>query len=429
MKRVFILLLLLVILSNCSQPTPTYTAKEQRQTSEAQRKTKIAEKTLHPDYPPVTPELVSPNDTKNDQPINGSIQVEVADPDSKELLVRFYIRPHTEIINDFSIIAIPDTQIYAYFDTQMAMDQTRWISDNREALNIVAAAHLGDSVHVPSDLKQWEYANRAFLELDPSIPYGISVGNHDQDPFEQTDGESTVQYNKYFGLETFSSRTYYGGHYGDNNDNSYILFSASGLDFVMLFLEFDDDPNIEVMDWAKSVLQSHPTRIGIVVVHSLLYQDGSWTTQGEAVFRNLKKEPNLRLMLGGHIPGQARRTDLFNGNVIHSILSDYQEEEEGGNGKLRIMRFSPAENTLFVTTYSPTTGEYYTDDASTFSLPFELIPPYTQIGQEVEAKSGSTVRQEYKDLLPGMQYDWFAEVSDGMSTIKSPVWTFNTLPK
>ena len=39
----------------------------------------------------------------------------------------------------------------------------------------------------------------------------------------------------------FLPYNYYGGHYGANNDNHYDLFSASGMDFIVIYFEYDDD--------------------------------------------------------------------------------------------------------------------------------------------------------------------------------------------
>ena len=56
-------------------------------------------------------------------------------------------------------------------------------------------------------------------------------------------GNSTQLYNTYFGESRFLGRTYYGGHFGSNNDNHFSLFSASGMDFIVIYLEFDPAAN------------------------------------------------------------------------------------------------------------------------------------------------------------------------------------------
>ena len=61
-------------------------------------------------------------------------------------------------------------------------------------------------------------------------------------------------------------------------------------------------------------------------------------------------------MLGGHKPGEGMRQDTGPNPTMLFILflSDYQSLSNGGDGWLRIMEFSPANNEITVTTYSPT---------------------------------------------------------------------------
>ena len=81
-------------------------------------------------------------------------------------------------------------------------------------------------------------------------------------------------------------------------------------------------------------------------------------------------------MLGGHVSSEGMREDTGpNNNVIYSLLSDYQDLPNGGNGWLRIMEFSPANNEITVSTYSPWLDEYGTDtemDGNSTSAPFTL---------------------------------------------------------
>jgi hypothetical protein len=130
--------------------------------------------------------------------------------------------------------------------------QTQWIVENKDSLNIVYIAHVGDLVqrgdNNGNDI-EWLNADSAMSILEDSvstgladgIPYGIAVGNHDQSPSGDADG-STFSYNQFFGVERFSGRDYYGGHFGSNNDNHFDFFSASGLDFIVIYLEYDVNP-------------------------------------------------------------------------------------------------------------------------------------------------------------------------------------------
>jgi hypothetical protein len=85
------------------------------------------------------------------------------------------------------------------------------------------------------------------------------------------------------------------------------------------------------------------------------------------------------MLLGAHVPrddGEGQRVDTFNGMTVHSLLSNYQAYENGGNGWLRIMQFAPSTNSVSVRTYSPTINEgaggYLSDENSEFELSVDL---------------------------------------------------------
>ena len=95
-------------------------------------------------------------------------------------------------------------------------------------------------------------------------------------------------------------------------------------------------------------------------------------TQGQAIYDNLKDNPNLFLLLCGHICGEGQRSDVFDGTTVRSILTDYQCRTNGGNGWLRIMTFSPANDTITFKTYSPTLNQFETDADSQFTLSYDM---------------------------------------------------------
>lgn len=53
------------------------------------------------------------------------------------------------------------------------------------------------------------------------------------------------------------------------------------------------------------------------------------------------------------------------------MLADFQEEDYGGNGWLRILTFSPENNTIKVQTYSPSLEKFQTDTNSEFELEYD----------------------------------------------------------
>lgn len=292
--------------------------------------------------------------------------------------VRFYVRPAVSR-QDFTIVALPDTQCYTREINSgtmaMFLSQIRWILENRERSNIVFVAHLGDLVD-RGDFAEWEWwnATNAMYQLeDPSltglpdgIPYTVALGNHDGN---RAGGfanhaqfrEDSVFYNRYFGVERFRPRAWYGGHFGRNNNNHYTLFSAGGLDFVVLTLEFAAGTNAPVMEWARDVLAQQGDRLGILVSHSLLYAQGVgntdwrkrwWSPEGQAIYEAMKTSSNLFLMLCGHDPVTGYRIDTHEGRQIITVLSDF-ENLDGGSGWMRLFQFSPERNEIRVRTFSP----------------------------------------------------------------------------
>lgn len=304
--------------------------------------------------------------------------------------------------SSFTIVVLPDTQFYAASmnggTPEMFESQTRWVVENREGLNIVFVTHLGDCVQNGDEqVAEWEVADAAFSLLDDpgtsslsgGIPFGIAVGNHDQSPGGDPDG-TTDYYNQFFGESRFRGRAYYGGHYGLVNDNHYQLFSAGPHDFIAIHLEYDTSPDEAILHWADDLLKTHSDRQAIVITHFLMgygqrppgysaeeLGPGSFGTQGQAIYDALKDNPNLFLMLGGHVGGrggEGRREDTYDGNRVYSLLSDYQSRENGGNGLLRIMRFFPDRGEIAVSTFSPYAddgrGTYERDEDSEFVLEY-----------------------------------------------------------
>jgi hypothetical protein len=443
--------------------------------------------------PPDAPTLVGPPDGASGVAVPVALTVTVSDPDADSLTVQFYGRPvpppqpgacctpgggcvfvtEAECAaqsgtfkgagvscesgscnppgDQFTLVLLPDTQFYTAQSSggrnAMFKVQTQWCVDNRASRNIAAVAHLGDVTDNDVTV-EWMRADTAMKILeDPGttgladgIPYVMNFGNHD-------DNAGGTLFSQYFSVSRFSGRGYYGGHYGSNNDNSYILFSAAGRDFIILSLRYR--PAAEVLTWADGVLAANPNRLGIVVSHSLISAGGAWMTGGQETYDALKDRPNLILMVCGHYAEpEARRTDVFEGRTVHTLLSDYQGYPSGGNGYLRIMEFVPAFNTVRVRTYSPYTNQWETDadSSSQFTLSVNLSTPqpqsqpqlapeapeapqadFTLLGTVAGVPSGSTASFLWDGLDPETQHEWYVKLSDGHTPpVAGSPWAFTT---
>ena len=370
--------------------------------------------------PPNQPTLVVPPDEGVDISTNPALEVSVSDPDADPLDVTFYGRED----EDFTIIVLPDTQNYSRDYPEIFTSQTQWIVDNYDAADIIYVAHEGDIVDTASNTTQWNTANTSMSLLeDPvttgladGIPYGVLPGNHDQ---------PTTNYNIYFGVSRFDGRGYYGGHYGSNNDNNYSLFSAAGMDFIVINLQYT--PGAAVLDWADALLKTYGDRRAIVVSHTILDTDGTWDY--ELIFTELQDNPNLFLMLCGHLWGEAQRTEEGEfGNTIHILLANYQQYPNGGNGYLRILEFSPADDEISVETYSPWLDSYQTDSDSQFILPYDMEDPesYIPLGTDSGVASGGNASFTWLGLAEYTTYQWYIELADGSEITTGPTWSFVT---
>ena len=168
------------------------------------------------------------------------------------------------------------------------------------------------------------------------------------------------------------------------------------------------------------------------MTHYGIDESTAFGTQGLAIYNKLKIYPNFILFVCGHIhqtDGEARRSDVYNGNTVHTLLSDYQGRTGGGNGLLRIYEFDPLANKLSVKTFSPYTNTFETDADSQFDLDINLTTAansFTLLGEMTNVTSGTNACLSWPNLLASSGYEWYVEVSDGQLTTTGPVWTFTT---
>jgi hypothetical protein len=363
-----------------------------------------------------------------------TLEVAIDDAEDDAFSVTFHLRALSEE-DDFTIAVLPDTQYYTRPDRDDQVyfyDQTQWIMDNREAYDIAAVIHNGDMVDHGDREVEFTVAERAMetievmsAELPDGLPWGLAPGNHDEVPNGTAGG--TALWNRHFGVARFEGRGYYGGHYSTDNDENWFTFTAGGLEFVVVSLQYDTTPDAAVIAWARSIFLAHPDAFGILNSHYIVNSAGQFGVQGQAIYDGLRDVDNLQIMTNGHISAEARRTDRFGGNAIHSMLADYQFREESGSGWMRVWEFSPAAGELTVRTYSPTLDRWETDANSEFTLPLDLTgagAPFMEVA--TVDPTGDRARATIEDLEPGHTYEWYATVSDCSHSIRTPVSRFTT---
>jgi hypothetical protein len=265
---------------------------------------------------------------------------------------------------DFTLVVIPDPQNLANFNTSLYNSEMQWIANNKESSNIVFVTCVGDLCNLPyswwGDLGR---SDAAFDILDiNNVSYSVSPGNHDM--------YSGTSWPNFFGVSRFSGKSWFGGSYDDYN--TYSFFSASCNDFIIINLQFS--PTSAILAWADELLKTYSNRRAIVVQHDILNYDNAWTNN--AALLALKNNPNLFMMLCGHnydfgTDGAAYRAEAGDdGHTIHIVMADYQEFSPVDY--LRFLRFSPDDDLIYMTTYSPSTGNTITTSPDQMNLTYSI---------------------------------------------------------
>jgi hypothetical protein len=367
---------------------------------------------------PDAPQPVLPANGSTGASTSPSVSAFVSNPGGGPLNVSVALRRAVQ--PEFTIIALPDTQHYSEAYPAIFTSQTQWIVNNKASRNIVFVTHEGDIVEHQATVIEWQRANTSLSMLDGVVPYGMGPGNHDL---------PTTNFNLYFPYTRYVGQPWYGGHYQNVNDNNYQLFSGGGIDFVIVHLAFC--PPAGAVAWASSVLQSYPERVGIMTTHGYLGLNAERSvhscTSTQYIWDGLAvPNPNLRFMLAGHVHGESRRTDSPHGVPVYQMLADYQSRASGGEGWLRILRFVPADDKIYVQTYSPWLNRFETDADSQFSLDFPMGGAFTTAGSTTVA-SGSTATIPLAGLAAGTEYEWQVTVTNSSGKSRTgPVWSFTT---
>ncbi|SHH05541.1 protein of unknown function [Jatrophihabitans endophyticus] len=291
----------------------------------------------------------------------------------------------------FSIAVLPDTQYEVRDAPQVLNAQTRWLAANRADQNLAMVLHEGDVVDDLTDSRQWSNAVTGLDQLGGKIPFVVAAGNHDV----QTSKDDyprpviTAPFNALIGKLT---DYHVDGRFArDDSRDTYHLFSAGGVDFLVLNLTFGAPD--DVLLWAGQIADRYPARHVILLTHDYLGQNDAvrgepgdkylpssynpTLNDGTAIRdRFVLTHPNVQFAFSGHVIAPTRPGVTYSvgrlvstndaGRPVYQTLTNYQSMR-GGQGYLRIFRVFPAQSRIDVVTYSPSLHTYLDDDDNRFS--------------------------------------------------------------
>jgi len=296
----------------------------------------------------------------------------------------------------FTVIGLPDTQNYSENYPAIFADQTQWVVNNIDPLFIRYVSHYGDVVQHGDDLNEWANADVAMTTLDNSgIPYGVTPGNHDITQ-SGISGQPYIPsyFLSFFGAQRFANKQWYRGT-SPSGMSSYQVFDAHGRQFLAMHVECDGA--LRELEWAQGILHENRDKPVFFTTHRYL-QDAEDYTGGVPVVPSgrypalwytiegvyapdgiqsedyfdwfIRRNPNIFIVNCGHFHEEYRQTSTnVNGEDVHEVLADYQDDPNGGNGWLRIMTFDLGNDEVRFDSYSPWLDQWRTANESKFTLP------------------------------------------------------------
>jgi hypothetical protein len=403
--------------------------------------------------------------------------------------------------HDFSLVHLTDTQYLSEGAVEQETaaerevwasayrDVAQWVADNADDRKIAYVAHTGDiiennirSATSPAEVDraraEFEVSSQVQEIIEASgVPNGVVAGNHDNQTGTQVGAGS--MYNEFYGparyealSQGWESASYGGPWRAGDNENHYDLFSAGGLDFVVVGLSYG--VTREETAWASSVFERYPDRNGILLTHDYLQpstavdgRDAALSpVDGVTLYNTVVAEnPNVFLVLGGHRHGvgtNVKDAGHGSGDAVVEMLADYQfytvsadrlgltevggyapgDQLRFGASFFRMLQFDVDAGLMTVDTYSPLLDEFGAteyDDEQRYDgseddtvVPVDLTSrtttvstdslaayvPHREIGQRTVA-SGDTATVGWKGLRRDTAYAWVVTATSSRGGVRT----------
>lgn len=306
---------------------------------------------------------------------------------------------------DFSIAVIPDTQTEVHSDTDRLFgDRTAWLAANKTKLDLRYVVQTGDLTDWGwVDQPEYDRAKKALAKLtSANLPYSISVGNHDTAAVGWDGVAGSTKYggaaymynpecpsklgaakckswllvrdtkalNKNFPSSYLSNL---GGTFEQGKiDNVWTTFTANDTKWLVLNLELW--PRKTVVEWARTVVASHPSHNVVIQTHHYLsaggtvsgYNGGYGETSPKYLYdRVVSKYANVKLVFSGHTGGFASHTDKPNGNTVLSFLGNSLGRKVN---PVRVVTINTKTGVVTSTVRIPSTGKTVGSTTGTISV-------------------------------------------------------------
>lgn len=260
----------------------------------------------------------------------------------------------------FSLIWFSDTQYYAYKKPEIFLSMADWALRVHTDFRTAAVVCTGDIVDNRNYQRHWDNADAAISRIREALPFYCVAGNHDV-------GADSVDYTAYrqadFCTVPDAMR--------QSDDGRCWVLPMPEQQILLVGIGWQNDT--AYADWLNAAIAEYPDYPAVLLVHSFLNDDGSLSTNGKRVEKDvLSASPSIRLVLCGHNDGSARWSKSYpDGHTVNAMMYNFQDDKKYGLGYARVLMFNPGTRNIAVTTYSPYLDDYnYYKDAErdTFTL-------------------------------------------------------------